>query len=371
MSAAVREGFGEALRARIRREGPMPVGDYMAAAIGDYYARRDPFGAGGDFTTAPEISQVFGELIGLWCAVVWRQAGAPTPVRLVELGPGRGTLMLDALRAAAADREFLAAIDLHLVETSPALRRLQRERLAGRPATWHDRFDAVPRSPLIVVANEFLDALPVEQLIRTAAGWSPRLVDIARDGDGLMFRADDRSDASHRVPPELRGAPVGTIFETSPAREAAIRSVAVRIAADGGAALIVDYGHATAAPGETLQAVARHGFANVLHAPGEADLTAHVDFGALASAASAAGARVSGPTPQGEFLAALGLAYRVARLVASAPDGAAAGRIRAGGTRLVDPAGMGLLFKALALSHPGQPAPPGFDRSLPEDIPPP
>jgi NADH dehydrogenase [ubiquinone] 1 alpha subcomplex assembly factor 7 len=363
--------LAERLRARIRSQGPMPVGDYMAAALSEpeegYYMRRDPLGAGGDFVTAPEISQAFGELIGLWCAVVWRAAGAPSPVRLVELGPGRGTLIADLLRAAAADREFAAAIELHLVETSPVLRGAQRKRVAAHRVAWHDALDTVPEGPLLVVANEFFDALPVEQYVRTERGWSPRVVDVARDGSRLVLRPGDAVASSLVVPPALAEAPAGAVFEAAPRRDALARSLAARVVRGGGAALIVDYGYARGGAGDTLQGVARHGYADVVAAPGEVDLTAHVDFAALAKAGEAAGARVFGPVPHGEFLIRLGLSYRVARLTASAPDGAAAGAVRAGARRLVDPAGMGLLFKAMAFAHPLLAMPPGFASNSSED----
>jgi NADH dehydrogenase [ubiquinone] 1 alpha subcomplex assembly factor 7 len=360
--------LGERLRARILSDGPMTVGEYMAAALGDpeagYYAGRDPFGAGGDFVTSPEISQAFGELIGLWCAVTWRQAGAPTPIRLVELGPGRGTLMADLLRAAAADATFLAAAEVHLVETSPVLRQRQRDRLAGRNVAWHDALDTVPEGPVLAVANEFFDALPVDQYVRTERGWAPMVVDVA-DGKLVLHAASEIVDESV-LPPSLKPAPCGAIREVSPRRAAVARQLAERVAR-GGAALIVDYGPARSGPGDTLQGVARHSFADVLARPGEADLTAHVDFEALVAAASAAGACVHGPVPQGLFLTRLGLPHRIARLIAAAPNAAAAGAIRAGGARLVDPAAMGLLFKALAFAHPALPAPAGFEPGAAED----
>jgi NADH dehydrogenase [ubiquinone] 1 alpha subcomplex assembly factor 7 len=360
----------ERLRARILSDGPMTIGEYMAAALGDpaagYYTGRDPIGAGGDFVTAPEISQAFGELIGLWCTVTWRQAGAPTPVRLVELGPGRGTLMADLLRAAAADPTFAAAAEVHLVETSPVLRQRQRDKLAGRSVAWHDALDTVPDGPLLAVANEFFDALPVDQYVRTGRGWAPVVVDVARGGGFVLHRAAEIVDEGV-VPPSSNPVPPGAIREVSPRRTAVARQLAERVALGGGAALIVDYGPARSGPGDTLQAVARHAFADALARPGETDLTAHVDFEALAAAGTTAGARVHGPLPQGQFLTRLGLPHRIARLIAAAPNAAAAGAIRAGGARLVDPAAMGLLFKALAFTHPALPVPAGFEPEATED----
>lgn len=355
------------IRARIRRDGPIGIGAYMAAVLGDaehgYYRRRDRFGVEGDFTTAPEISQVFGELIGLWCAVTWRQMESPAPVRLVELGPGRGTLMADALRAARVVPAFIDAVDLHLVETSELLRGRQRQALADAPVRrlrWHGRFDRVPRGPMLLLANEFFDALPIEQYVRTRSGW--RRVSVGLDGEsgGLRF-VRDGAVADADIPPSIRDAPPGSVCEAGPQREALVHDIGARLARDGGAALIVDYGPARSAAGDTLQAVRRHRYCDVLADPGEVDVTAHVDFEALGGAAAAAGARVHGPLPQGLFLDRLGLRTRARRLAAENP--ARAGDIRSGCRRLSDPARMGVLFKALALTHPGLPAPAGFEET--------
>lgn len=348
---------------RIAASGPISISEYMALALGHpelgYYTTRDPFGRAGDFITAPEISQVFGEMLGLWCVAVWRQMGAPDPFRLVELGPGRGTLMADALRAAAVSPGFIQAAQVHLVETSPVLREAQRNALAGRRIAWHDRFDEVPDGPLLLLANEFFDALPVRQLQRTSAGWCERLVGNGAEGLQLVLSAPD-APAAALIDPDVRhSASEGAIAEIQPAALAIAAAIAGRISTTGGAALIVDYGYGDSAPGDTLQAVKAHKPHDVLAEPGAADLTVHVDFGALARAA---GDRVLpfGPCGQGAFLQALGVEVRAEQLLARAtPDQRSS--IRSGLTRLIDPAEMGILFKVLALTQQGMPAPPGFE----------
>lgn len=356
---------GEAhLRALIAAEGPITVARFMEEALGHpehgYYRTRDPLGAAGDFTTAPEIAQVFGELIGAWCAVVWQQAGRPDPVMLVELGPGRGTLMADALRAIAkVAPAFDAAAELHLVETGPALRAAQAEALGTRPR-WHDALGEVPAGPTILVANEFFDALPVHQLVRRGSAWHERL--IALDAASGGFRFEVSAAASTTVAPPI-DAVDGNIVEVSPAREASAAAVARRIATHGGGALIVDYGHRTSEAGDTLQAMRRHDHAPVLETPGEADLTAHVDFAALTRAAE--GVAAYGPVDQGLFLQRLGIGARTQALAAAAPDDGRRQAIESGTARLTEAQQMGSLFKALALIHPNQPPPPGFETDQP------
>jgi NADH dehydrogenase [ubiquinone] 1 alpha subcomplex assembly factor 7 len=361
--------LAEHLDALIRTEGPITVARYMAEALGHpqygYYATRDPFGAAGDFITAPEISQVFGELLGLWCAAMWRLMGGPQPVRLVELGPGRGTLLADALRAIGqAAPEFRAALDVHLVETSPALRARQAERLGTDGVAWHDTWNGVPPGPALVLANEFLDALPVHQLVRQDGGWRERLV--GRDpAGGFRFELSAQAPAVAAALPralaeQADALPDGSIVEIRPAADALARALGARIATEGGAALIVDYGHAASAAGDTLQAVRGHRYADILAAPGEADLTAHVDFAAFAQAARAAGAMVHGPLTQGRFLRALGIEARAEALRDKAsPDQAAA--VDSATRRLIHPAEMGTLFKVLALSRAAPAPPPGFE----------
>ncbi|HYE01136.1 MAG TPA: SAM-dependent methyltransferase [Alphaproteobacteria bacterium] len=342
---------------RIAAEGPLSLAAYMAECLlhpeHGYYTGREPFGAAGDFTTAPEISQMFGELLGLWCVQAWLDRGAPSPVHLVELGPGRGTLMADAWRAAGVVPAFRAAARIHLVEASPRLRERQAAALAGAPASWHDGLDDVPEGPTLLLANEFFDALPIHQYVRGRAGWHERRVDW-EEGRGLRFVLDPQPAA---VPLPL-AAPEGSLVETSPAAAAVAAGIAARLVRDGGAALIVDYGYDRPAFGDTFQALRRHRPADPLEAPGERDLTAHVDFPALAAAARAAGAAAFGPLTQGALLERLGIRERAGRLAAAAPDRAES--VRAAAERLTGAEAMGTLFKALALGRPADPPPPAF-----------
>ena len=322
----------------------------MAEANAHYYATRDPLGAGGDFTTAPEISQMFGELIGLCLADAWSRAGRPEAA-YVELGPGRGTLAADALRAM---RSAGLAPGVHLVETSPVLRAAQAERLPQ--ASWHADLSTLPADrPLLIVANEFFDALPARQLVRGRSGWHERLV--GHDGTRFVPGAGPAVPVA-AIPAELRAAPEGTILETSPASLAIVRELAQRLAAQGGAALIVDYGHDRTSAGETLQAVQSHAYADPWTAPGERDLTVHVDFEALAAAAAESGVRRFGPAAQGEFLSRLGINARLDSLSRSAP--ARAEELRAGRDRLVSAEGMGSLFRVLGLAESSWPPLEGF-----------
>ncbi len=309
---------------------------FMARANALYYATHDPFA---DFTTAPEISQVFGELLGLWAAETWRAMGSPDPVRLVEAGPGRGTLMADALRAAAAVAPaFRAAVDLHLIETSPTLRAKQAERL---PATWHDALDTVPPGPTLLLANEFLDALPICQ---------------ARPGpDGLFTERFVADGMAVDRPSDL--PPTDGVVEWSDASAAFVRNIAVRVSADGGAALLVDYGDEGV--NDSLQALHDGKPADPYADAGSADLTAHVDFAALALVAKDAGATVWGPVPQGLFLTRLGLHHRTGQL-ARGKDARGAAALLDGAARLAEPDRMGRLFKVMAITHPDLPEPAGF-----------
>jgi NADH dehydrogenase [ubiquinone] 1 alpha subcomplex assembly factor 7 len=355
------------IRRRIALGGPMAVAQYMELCLTDpergYYARRDPFGVAGDFTTAPEISQMFGELIGLWAAATWRAMGSPGRVNLVELGPGRGTMMVDVLRAAKVMPDFRAAVGVHLIEISPALERLQRQALAGGdvPVSWHRAIEDVPDGPLIVLANEFFDALPVHQAVMCADGWHARVIKLG-DDDRFHFTIDrDPIPLFDKLlPSSLRAARIGEIFEWR-ADNIALE-IGRRVVRFGGAALIVDYGHGESAIGDTLQAVGEHQFAEPLLAPGLVDLTAQVDFQALAQAAEGMGARVYGPLPQGEFLHRLGIEQRAAALKAAAPPDYAS-TIEAARVRLTseDRTGMGRLFKAMAVANPKLDLLPGFD----------
>jgi NADH dehydrogenase [ubiquinone] 1 alpha subcomplex assembly factor 7 len=354
------------IRRLITIAGPMPVADYMRLCLTHpehgYYITHDPLGAGGDFITAPEISQMFGELVGLWMAAVWRQMGAPENVRVIELGPGRGTLMLDALRAAKVVAGFRAAIVLHLVEISPALQRLQRQRLENPdvPTLWHGAFEEVPAGPAIVIANEFIDALPVHQAVKQADGWHERVVDMGADGNFRFGLArDPLPHFETALPRGLRGSTEGSIFEWRSDRIGF--ELGRRVRTDG-AALIIDYGHAKHGMGDTLQAVAEHAFTEPLRAPGRADLTAHVDFAALAQSAEMIGGRVHGPISQRDFLLRLGIDQRAAALKANASRDKAL-EIDMAFTRLTESGarGMGELFKALAIADPKLGPLPGFE----------
>jgi SAM-dependent MidA family methyltransferase len=330
--------------------GPIPLAQFMAAANAHYYATRDPFGAAGDFVTAPEISQMFGELLGLALADTWHRAGRPD-ASYIELGPGRGTLAADALRAMAKARLMPPA---HLVETSPVLRAAQKKRLPG--ATWHDDLASLPEhGALLVIANEFFDALPIRQLVRTADGWRERLV-ACQDTLFLPIAGPQGPDAV--IPPALRDAPPGAILETAPAAVAMMRALAKRLVAQGGVAVIVDYGHEGPAIGDTLQAVRGHALANPFDDPGEQDLTAHVDFATLKAAAEAEGAKTYGPVDQGDLLLALGIDTRAAALARGASERGDA--LAAARQRLVAPDQMGRLFKAIAVAAPSWPTPAGF-----------
>jgi SAM-dependent MidA family methyltransferase len=322
---------------------------------------RDPLGAEGDFTTAPEVSQMFGELLGLWCAEVWRLMRAPRPALLVELGPGRGTLMRDALRAAKVVPEFRSALEVHLVETSPVLREAQRATLSapGVPVRWHERVETLPDGPVLALANEFADALPIDQFVKAEDGWHERRIGLAGGAFAFTLAPDVVPGFEDRLPPRLRRQPPGALLERRD--HGALGETARRIARFGGAALVVDYGHARTAFGNTLQAVRAHQYADPLRDPGEADLTAHVDFEALADAVQERGVRAHGPVAQGDFLRRLGIELRADHLRrhAGATDRAA---VDAALARLSGPApGMGELFKALTFAHRDLPRPPGFD----------
>ncbi|HEX2652831.1 MAG TPA: SAM-dependent methyltransferase [Xanthobacteraceae bacterium] len=360
-----------ALEREIRRiiaaDGPISVEQFMALCLGHpslgYYITRDPFGVAGDFTTAPEVSQMFGELIGLWAAAIWQDMGRPAAINLVELGPGRGTLMADALRASKIVPEFASAIHVSLVETSPVLRERQRqalEKFAG-PVTWFRDVEEFPEGPLIVIANEFFDALPVHQMVRAADGWHERMVGID-DADRLTFALHPEPVIGFErfLPSDLRDAPVGSLYEWR--ADHIMQALSQRIVRFGGAALVIDYGHAASHAGETLQAVRRHHFVGVLETPGECDLTAHVDFAALARSAQQVGTRVFGPLTQNAFLRALGIEARASRLKTKATP-AQARDIDVALARLIGPSpdGMGDLFKVLAVASPGLAQLPGFD----------
>ncbi len=348
------------LAARIAATGPITLAEYMAAALGHpvhgYYATRDPLGVAGDFTTAPEISQMFGEMLGLALAQAWLDQGAPAPFVLAEAGPGRGTLMSDLLRATRAVPGFVDAAQLHLIETSPVLRARQAEALGA--ATWHDSVATLPDAPLFLVANEFFDALPIRQFRRETSGWSERMVGL--DGKGALTFGWSPPAPLADLADRLSDTSPGDIVEISlPARGIA-GEIAARIATRGGAALIVDYGDWQSL-GDTLQALSSHERADPLADPGNADLTAHVDFAAIARAAVAAGAAHSRLTPQGVFLERLGITER-ARALAQGLSGPALEAHIAAHRRLTHPEEMGNLFKIMSLHPPESAPPPGLAR---------
>ena len=352
------------LVAMIATEGPLGVDRYMALCLGHarhgYYMRKDPFG---DFTTAPEISQMFGELLGVWCAAAWQAMGAPSPFRLIELGPGRGTLMADLLRAAHVMRGFNEAAIITLVETSPRMRQCQNVTLSqvGSVIEWHSRLEDVPRGPGIILANEFFDAIDVQQFVRTDAGWHERMVGLDASGRLVFGLAPDP------LPPALlprwaHGAAFGEVIELSPARNDLARTIGGRLESMGGAAIIIDYGHLRSSPGDTLQAIRGHKFRGALDCPGESDLTSHVDFAALGAALEKGGGKTYGPLCQEAFLSAMGLAERARVLKRHADDNGRA-EIDAAVDRLAGQAQMGHLFKVIAATHPDMTPPFPFQTS--------
>ncbi|MBV8394104.1 MAG: SAM-dependent methyltransferase [Alphaproteobacteria bacterium] len=348
--------LGRQIARRIALTGPISVAEFMSEALGHprlgYYRRAMPLGAAGDFTTAPEISQMFGELLGAWLAERWQAIGAPSKVRLVELGPGRGTLMADALRATRGVPGFHAAIDLHLVEINETLREAQQAALGAFKPSWHERFDEVPDGPLLLVANEFFDALPVRQFERTPSGWRERMVGLANDGETLAFALAPGVTPFAAFLPDAQPGAQAELCEAGRALAAAIGA---RVRRDGGWALIVDYGYDTG-HGASLQAVRGHRGAGVLETPGEVDLSTHVDFDALAAAS---GARTFGPVGQGAFLERLGLRQRAESLKARASEAQRAA-IDAASLRLIDRDQMGTLFRVLAVGDASSAPPAGF-----------
>ena len=345
----------ERLTAEIASSGPISVARYMTACLHDpdygYYATRPALGLDGDFITAPLVSQMFGELLGVWAASTWELMGRPELFRLVEMGPGDGTLMSDVLRAVRHAPGFLEAADLWLVEVSEPLKALQRERLGETPR-WAASLAEIPDgAPIILIANELLDCLPARQFVRTAVGWAEQVVGLDRAG-ALTFGLANTPVASL-----LPDATVGQVYEQSAAQAALGSEIGDRIARDGGAALLIDYGRATPGFGDTLQALRRHEKVDPLARPGEADLTIHVDFPAVMDAARAEGAEAAILT-QTELLARLGIGERAEALVRARPERSATiGRQL---HRLIGGDEMGELFKACAIFEPGQP-PPAFE----------
>lgn len=349
------EAAGESLAAVFRRlianYGPISLQQYMGESNARYYAGKDPLGGAGDFITAPEISQMFGELIGLWLTDIWMRAGSPARVHYVELGPGRGTLARDALRVMR--RQGLSP-QVHLVEGSAALRAEQAKLVPD--AQWHDDMAGLPGdAPILLVGNEFLDALPVRQMVKTPDGWRERMVGL--EGHRLVPVAGDRPmDAA--VPEHLIDAPDQTLIETCPGAAAVVDEIAGRLSRQGGAALLIDYGYAEPQTGSTLQAIRAHQKVDPFAMPGEADLTCLVDFATAAEVAVAGGARHLGTVTQGEFLRALGIEMRAAQLSGVAPQQSSA--INSARDRLIDEGQMGTLFKVMGLAGQGWPDGAGF-----------
>ncbi|KQV64498.1 class I SAM-dependent methyltransferase [Rhizobium sp. Root1220] len=351
--------LGEKIKAIIQANGPISVTDYFSLCLADpeqgYYRTREPFGSAGDFVTAPEVSQLFGEMIGVFIVHAWQQHGTPTGVRLVEIGPGRGTMMADMLRVIAKLAPPLAeSMTVHLVETSERLRDIQKETLAshGDQVSWHESFDEIPPGVSLIAANELFDAIPIRQFVKTATGFRERMVGLDADGE-LAFGAGAAAIDPDLLPGPVQNVPAGTLFEISPARQSVMLAICERLKAFGGSALAIDYGHLVTGFGDTLQAVRMHEFDPPLAHPGEADLTSHVDFQALAETAVSAGMHLNGALHQGDFLVGLGILDRAAvlgrdrelhtqQIIQTAVDrlaGEGEGR-------------MGELFKVMAVSHP-------------------
>lgn len=353
--------LGTEIAAMIAQDGPISVERYMGLCLSHpvhgYYMTRDPLGADGDFVTSPEISQMFGELLGLWAAETWRLVGGPQPARLAELGPGRGTLMADALRAARAAPDFYGDLSVTMVETSPALQARQQRMLEGadRTVEWADAVERIPPGPAIILANEFFDALPARHYVKTPEGWRERQVGLA-DGR-FVFGA-----AAALEPYLTVEAEPGAVIEVGAVGQRIMMTLAARIVQQGGALLVVDYGHAQTALGETLQAMRDHAFVDPLESPGEADLTTHIDFAGLARAARAAGARVHGPVTQGFFLRQIGIVQRAQALMrnASAEQREEIERALVRLISEVQETDMGRLFKAMAVTRRNVEALPGF-----------
>ena len=351
--------LAEKIKAIILANGPISVTDYFSLCLADpeygYYKTREPFGRSGDFITAPEISQLFGEMMGIFLVQAWQRHGEPSPVNIAEIGPGRGTMMADVLRVIAKLSPALyEAATVHLVETSERLQKVQSQTLVAHrfKISWHDSFDTLPDGFLLLVANELFDAIPIRQFVKTAQGFRERLVGLDADGE-LTFAAGVASIDPALLPPAAATAAPGTIFEIAPARDAVMAAVCERIKASGGTAAIIDYGHMATGLGETLQAVREHQFDPPLKHPGDADITSHVDFEQLARRAVTEGLQINGLTYQGDFLLALGLAERAAALGRD-KDAETQENIRADAERLAG-AGegkMGELFKVLVVSSP-------------------
>ncbi|MEZ5892180.1 MAG: SAM-dependent methyltransferase [Parvularculaceae bacterium] len=364
--AAEKTPLEERLIDLIKLKGPITIADYMADALGHphegYYMRGVPIGAEGDFTTAPEISQVFGELIGLWLVETWQAMGSPKDFNLIELGPGRGVLMADILRAARLRPNFARAAQVWLLETSGRLRLEQQKRLksAEIKPLWADELADIPGAPSLIVANEFFDCLPIRQFERIKTGWRERLVGLDDSGERLAFTLGKTPPPPDLGLPDVSDSNAGDVFEISTDARKMIGELCRTLIEHRGHALIIDYGHMQRGFGDTLQAVRDHQYWPPLSSPGRADITAHVDFESLSDAALDAGANVFGPVTQGRFLDRLGLALRVEAL-ARGQNPETADAIRAGAARIAAPNAMGEMFKVMCVSAPSLPVPAGFE----------
>ncbi|WP_075289739.1 class I SAM-dependent methyltransferase [Pararhizobium arenae] len=357
--------LGEKIKALITASGPISVTDYFSLCLADpqygYYKTREPFGAAGDFTTAPEISQLFGEMIGIFLVQAWQRHGEPSPVHIAEIGPGRGTMMSDILRVISKISPALyEAAEFHLIETSERLQKVQSQTLVAHKykITWHESFDTLPDGFLLLATNELFDAIPIRQFVKTAQGFRERMVGLDANGE-LSFAAGVATIDPELLPQTSREVSPGTIFEVAPARDAVMATLASRIRASGGTAVIIDYGHLATGYGDTLQAVRDHQFDPPLKHPGEADITSHVDFEQLARRAVAEGLQINGLTYQGDFLLGLGLIERASSL-GSGKDTITQEGIRMDVERLAGSGEgkMGELFKVLAVSSPAIALPP-------------
>ncbi|MEE2526438.1 SAM-dependent methyltransferase [Hyphobacterium sp. HN65] len=357
-------GIAAKIAERIRNGGPISVAAFMTEAMFDplegYYATKNPIGAGEDFITAPSVSQMFGELIGLWCAQVWMDMGRPSRFQLVELGPGTGQMMSDIIRAGRAVPGFLDAAQITLIEASAALKMVQGRTLTpmGVQAMWADRLENVPAGPAIILGNEFLDCLPVRQAVKQDGHWHERLINLNEDGGFAFVMGPRLGVEAELVPAPLMDAPDGTLVELRPGDQQVMDQLSRRFAEQPGRALFIDYGPAKSEPGDTFQAIRQHQKADPLADPGTADLTARVDFEQLGVFARQGGLDFAGPVTQGEWLKSLGLEMRAAALIQSAPDQKT--KIARQVMRLTEPDQMGELFKVMTFSTPGMPIPPGF-----------
>ena len=351
----------EIIKERIRQDGSINMGEYMALCLGHpehgYYMTRDPFGQAGDFTTAPEISQMFGELIGAWLADSWTQMGCPHKFTLVECGPGRGTLMADALRATKGISGFHEAAQLHLLETSRILRQAQEEALAGYGASWHSDPESLASfsgdSPLLIIGNEFLDALPVRQFVRTDAGWNEKMIDLDINDTLRLYETKANNEGNRLIPTLLIPPKIGDQVEVSLEQQCFLTEIMNMMIKQGGNAIFIDYGFTHAVPGDTLQAVKDHRYCGVLDSPGEVDITAHVNFADIAKLGLEKKLTVHGPVSQGEFLNRLGIGVRAEKLSQHATEAqrveieGAVKRLTGQATKAGE---MGALFKVIAFS---------------------